>query len=149
MTRSNQKSATTQSQPGKSTAPAPSDEKKVYSSIEVTARGYINEIVEQPSYSSASGKSEPLLFVRCSLMMGEDETGTKRYQPVSVLAGRKVRPVVERLLQASWEDDQQRPHHPFTGLIVDLKISSVVFDIFETEDKTGVNFNGFLSDIVI
>lgn len=149
MTRSNPDSAKNKSSKARETAPAQHDDKKVYSSIELTARGYINEIVEQPSYSSASGKSEPLLFVRCSLMMGEDETGTKRYQPVSVLAGRKVRPVVERLLQASWEDDQQRPHHPFTGLIVDLKISSVVFDIFETEDKTGVNFNGFLSDIVI
>ncbi len=148
MTRSNPKSANTQSSKARETTQAQHDDKKVYSSIELTAKGYINEIVETPNYASASGKGESHLFVRCSLMMGEDEAGNKRYQPVSILAGRKVRHVVERLLAAS-HTEKDRVYHPFTGMIVDLKISSVVFDIYETDEKTGVNFNGILSDIII
>lgn len=120
------------------------DAKKLYSTIDITAKGYINEIVEQP----VNGSKEPLIFVRCSLFMGEDGAGKKRYLSVSVLAGKKIKPFTQRLLD-SQIFDQDRAQHTLSGLIVDLSFNSVLIEPYGTESSIGVNFTGVLSDIVV
>ncbi|MDP2129169.1 MAG: hypothetical protein Q8K97_17535 [Pseudohongiella sp.] len=120
------------------------DSKKLYSTIDITAKGYINEIVEQ----SVAGSKEPLIFVRCSLFMGEDGAGKKRYLSVSVLAGKKIKPFTQKLLE-SQVFNQDRAQHTLSGLIVDLSFNSVAIEAYGSESSTGVNFNGVLSDIVV
>lgn len=120
------------------------DSKKLYSTIEITAKGYINEIVEQ----SVAGSQEPLIFVRCSLFMGEDQTGKKRYLSVSVLAGKKIRPFMQKL-HGSQVFNQDKAQHTLTGLIVDLSFNSVHIEPYGTESSIGVNFNAVLSDVIV
>jgi len=135
------KPASNQARNSNSQSSSSEDSKKLYSSIEVRGKGYINEIIEQPG----TKQGESFLFARCSLMMGEEE-GKKRYLPVSVLVGTKPKPLMQKVFDGQrFEEDKAQ--HTLSGLIVDLSFSSVSIDTYETESSVGVNFKGVLSDV--
>lgn len=117
-------------------------DKKVFSSIVLNAKGYLVEVMFNPGQSDANGG---MFFARMNLLMGK--SGDKfDYQSVSVLVGGKAKQVVEKLYE-SQSYEGERAKHALTGVVFDITINNVVLGTYESDSSVGVDFKGVLTEL--
>jgi len=118
------------------------ESKRIFSSLNLTAKGYLAEVKHLPGKSEAD---DGTYFARLNLLMGKD--GDKYdYQHVSLLVAGKAKQVVERLY-ATQTTDSDQPQHALTGVVFDVTIGNVVLGTYESNSSVGVDFKGVLTEL--
>jgi|TARA_R100001369_G_scaffold71684_1_gene99626 hypothetical protein len=118
------------------------ENKRVFSSLNLTAKAYLAEVKHQPGKSA---EADGMYFARLNLLMGKDGDNYE-YQAVSVLVTGKAKQVVEKLY-ATQSTDNDRTQHALTGVVFDVTIGNVVLGTYETDSSVGVDFKGVLTEL--
>lgn len=109
------------------------------STIETFAKAFIGKITE-------SGEGENLkYYVNVSLPAGEDKHGKSQYQYMDLYVGKSLRGLFQRVYQSQFTAEDKKQYHCLSGQLARIKIFGSFFEVWQKDDKAGINTSGVLS----